>query len=73
MNRIWLELEKPENDTHAETICKQASLLLHKLGSSKDSEFFWNQSKKLYCYGGDYGYTELLDKGIWLNLDRLTK
>jgi hypothetical protein len=39
-NRVWIELDKPRDDAHAEEICKLATAMLHKLGISAEHEFF---------------------------------
>lgn len=68
-DRIWLELERPRDDAHAQLICEKANRMLTRLGVR--DEFFWQAKRALYCFGGATGYVELPDRGHWLSLDHL--
>ena len=68
-NRIWIELEKPENAKRAHEVCKLANNVLHRLFPSSAKLFFFDEKKKQFCYGDDGGYLEMPDRGVWLNMD----
>ncbi len=72
MNKIWIELERPKDQAHAEQIAKLANNVLRKIGSVT-REFFWDSRDCIWCIGGDMGYTTLSDNGEWFNLDYLGK
>ncbi len=72
MNRVWIELDKPENDEHAEQIVQAANAMMAKLGA-KEPIFDWFPEKRVYVrHLPDYaGFVYLTDNGEWFNLDRL--
>lgn len=74
-NLVWIELEKPKDNTHAEHVCRLANNMLRRLAEKATDmggqEFFWSRSEQSYCYGGDMGYSTLSDHGKWFNLDYL--
>jgi hypothetical protein len=72
MNKIWIELERPKDQAHAEQIAKLANNVLRKI-NSVTREFFWDSKDLIWCIGGDTGYTTLSDNGEWFNLDYLGK
>jgi hypothetical protein len=72
MNRIWIELERPKDQTHADQIAKLANNVLRKIGDGT-REFFWDSKDHIWCIGGDMGYVTLSDNGEWFNLDYLGK
>lgn len=72
MNKIWIELEQPENEAHGEAVAKLANNVLCKIGIV-NREFFWDSKNCTWCIGNDMGYTALSDNGEWFNLDYLGK
>lgn len=70
MNRVWIELEYPEDTIEGELRAKLASNMLQRLGYGIDRAIFWHEKKMRYCVtvDGD-GFLELQDKGHWFNLD----
>ena len=74
-NLVWIELEKPRDDAHAEACCVAANRMLARLIKTEDlktlQEFWWDADDHIYCYGGPMGYTTLGDRGKWFNLDYL--
>ncbi len=76
MNRVWIELEKPRDDAHADEICRKANRMLDRLLPPAEpgvdrSRFFWLTRDKRYAIGSYYGYYTLSDWGDWFNLDYL--
>lgn len=69
-NKIWIELALAESDEFAELQCQLANKMLARLGVSLNP-FFWDKKAKCYCFGGDWGYNDLPDRGKWLSLDAL--
>lgn len=76
--RVWIELDHPDgmSDAEAQENCAAVNRMLYRLHKSKDventiiSEFFWNETKQCYCFGGpQVGFVECGDKGQWFNLD----
>lgn len=72
-DRVWFELPKPDDKTHALQICEKANRMMKKLGDSGGREFFWSDHERAYCWGGPMGYESLPDRGYWFNLDYLAK
>lgn len=73
-NRIWIELDKPKDDAHAETQCELANKLLKRMfGEDAYYKFWYAPSKKRYCLTTSVAgtFTELADRGQWFNLDYL--
>ena len=70
-DRVWIELDKPIDDAHAEEICKKANRMLARMGSSGGRGFFWSPSRQQYGYGDGMGHIGLPDRGDWFNLDYL--
>lgn len=73
-DRIWFEIEWPVGcgdriDEVAERRAAAATKLLRKLGDDT-SEFWWHKTKQTYCFSFSKpgGFTELVDRGQWLNL-----
>jgi hypothetical protein len=75
MNKIWIELERPRDEAHAQQIASLANNVLRKLNASNNGEreFFWDARDRIWCLGGDMGYMTLSDNGEWFNLDWLGK
>lgn len=76
MNKIWIELEKPKSNSHADDACRLANNMLKRLCKPEDivegdppRQFFYSENECCYCYGGAMGYTTLSDNGEWFNLD----
>lgn len=69
MDRIWIELERPKDEKHADQICAKANKVLEKLGVI--SRFNWSPRKAMYMFG-DVSFTYLSDNGQWLNLDYIS-
>jgi uncharacterized protein CbrC (UPF0167 family) len=73
-NRIWIELDTPNNDEHAEEQCRLANNMLQRLAEKPEymqRQFFWLKNSRRYAFGGLMGYNELTDRGEWFNLDYL--
>ena len=74
-NRVWIELEAPKDDAHAEQICALANGMLARLrmGDAKggDGVFSWDDERKMYEFGGPMGSEGLADSGKWFSLDYL--
>lgn len=72
-NRIWIELERPANNSLGHARAELASRMLVRLGSNIKDAFWWNEEKQTYCITLDVGgsYQELEDNGHWFNLDFL--
>lgn len=68
-NRIWIELDVPENDQHAELQCELANKMLGRLGDTGGQKF--SLDGRHYCYGNNMGAIQLIDRGHWFNLDYL--
>lgn len=70
-DRIWIELEKPRDDAHAQEIVAKANRMLARLTEPDDrlSQFYWNEKRKLYEYGNAMGRATLTDFGDWFSLD----
>jgi hypothetical protein len=68
---VWIELRQPENDEQAEEMVELVNRMLARLiepGEAMGSKFFWMPDKRMFCYGGDYGFRYLTDRGEWFNL-----
>lgn len=75
-SRIWIELDKATDALNAAHQCTLANKMLAKLGIDiKRDKFFVSErhGNFRYCYGGNYGYTELVDRGQWFSLDFFAK
>jgi hypothetical protein len=75
-NCIWIELDMNTSREHAQEMCDQANAVLKKLGFPIDKEHFFIRDRNgnvLYCFGGNYGYEDLADRGKWFNLEYLAK
>jgi len=74
-NRIWIELELPENDKEGHTRAILLSSVLHHLGVKQTNAVFWFPEKKRYCFTIDEGgsFVEATDNGHWYNLDYLAE
>lgn len=70
-NQIWIELDAPRDDTHAEEMCEQANRMLARLGDTAGQKFSWDAKHKAYRFGGTMGDEHLPDRGKWFNLDYL--
>lgn len=72
-NRVWIELERPKNDMHADRVVKLANNMLRRLngGEPPPQQFAWSESRKCFMYGGPMGYSYQVDRGVWLSLDYL--
>lgn len=69
-DRVWIELDRPRNAEHASAVCEKANNMLRRLGV-EDRQFSWSQTRNVYRLMGTAGYTDLLDRGFWFNLDYL--
>lgn len=76
-NKIWFELELPENydDQKGRNIAEKACLVLKHMGVDYNVPVWWNTTKKCYCFSIDSAgcYVEANDHGHWYNLDYLAK
>jgi hypothetical protein len=72
MNRVWIELDKPEDDEHAEQIVRAANAMMAKLGI-EHNVFSWYPEKEKYAlhYANNSGFVYLPDRGWWFDLDYL--
>lgn len=70
-NKIWIELDKPKDKLHATEQCRLANLMLARLGVDTTKEEFF-VSNHGYCFGGNFGYLDLPDRGHWFSLDFLS-
>lgn len=69
-SRVWIELEKPDNQEHGEEQCRLANNMLERLGA-KGQRFFYDTRTLGYSLesSSDGCYTELDDDGSWFSLD----
>jgi len=81
-NRIWIELDKaPEKATDEERVafmhaqCTLANEMMKKLGNMYGRKFFvmTHKGRTFYCFGGNMGFKELVDRGEWFSLDYIAK
>lgn len=71
VNRVWIELPRPEDEDHTKELCELANNMLAKLGVT-ERFFDWNEKQCQFTFGDDIGGHEgLADRGKWLNLDYL--
>ena len=70
-NRVWIELERPEDDAEGTLRAALASRMLKRLGSDYPEPVFWNERAQRYCVTIDGGgvYQECTDNGHWFSLD----
>lgn len=68
-SRVWIELEKPDNQEHGEEQCRLANNMLERLGA-KGQSFFYDTRTLGYSLETSPGgcYKELEDDGEWFNL-----
>ena len=77
--RIWIELEEAESFEEAKEYCALANVVLSKLFGKKGNYFFAVERQKhtdtFYNYSASpqSSFTELDDRGVWLNLELLAK
>lgn len=77
--RIWIELDKAESFEEAQEYCDLANIILERLTGIKHKSFYAVKNQKYtdtfynYSSGPASGFTELDDRGVWLNLDRLAE
>lgn len=77
-NRVWMELDRPENDEQGHARAAALTRLLAKLGFQprKGGEtVWWWPEKGRYCFTLDEagGFVEAGDNGHWFNLDYLSR
>ncbi len=72
-NKVWIELDRPRDDDHANQIAKLINNVLRKIEPNIERQFFWNSEDCIWCIGNDFGYIALADNGEWFNLDYLGK
>tara|TARA_R110002126_G_C10064489_1_gene461972 strand:- start:33 stop:254 length:222 start_codon:yes stop_codon:yes gene_type:complete len=72
MNRIWLEIERDDDQSVNHERADKFTDLLVKLGSTK--EVWFNEADQHYCIATDDvgGFVELTSSGHWFNLDALS-
>ena len=75
-NRVWIELEKPRNAAHGQQVAELANNMLRRLRGpvgpdTWETVFEWDDTRKVFLYGGPMGWTTLTDRGQWFNLDFL--
>lgn len=70
-NAVWIELERPDGDAHAQVICGLANNMLARLreDAQDPNRFTWNERRKLFEYGSPMGTKVLTDNGNWFSLD----
>ena len=77
--RIWIELEKAESFAEAKEICDLANIVMERLCGKKHNYFFAVEKQRhtdtFYNYHASpqSSFTELDDRGVWLNLELLAK
>lgn len=71
-NRIWIELDKPLNQRHADMQCRLANAMLAKIGDFGEWQFYFTPDDG-YCWGGNNGYENLTDNGRWFSLDFMAR
>lgn len=75
MNRIWIELDKPKDDAHAQEIVRLANNMLRRLFDvHKDvplAQAFEYAGGAFHFGSPVSGTTELADRGMWFSLDYL--
>jgi len=71
-NRIWIELDKPKSEEHAQKQCELANKMLVKLGIT--TMHFW-AGKRGYNITTDSAgsFLECSDRGHWFNLDHIAQ
>lgn len=72
--RVWIELEPPRDEVDARITAELANNMLklaRRDSNQNGDEFFWDERRGHWCYGGQAGYHELADNGEWFNLDYL--
>lgn len=70
--RVWIELDKPVDDEHAEELCALANKMLSRLNESSESQggFSWSPNEHRYMFShGGHTYKYLADNGEWFNLE----
>ena len=76
---IWIELDKAESFEEAQEYCELANKIMEKITGEKHKPFFAVEKQKhtntFYNYSSSpFGtYTELDDRGVWLNLELLAQ
>ncbi len=70
-DRVWIELEVPNDEAHAQAICAKANRMLQRLMPGTSMAFWRGQNG--YCITVDSAgsYYDLPDRGEWFNLDYL--
>jgi len=74
-NRVWIEIEKPENDKQGHDRAIALGKMLNLLGVPYTQPVFWFPAKGRYCFQVDSGgsFVEAGDNGHWYNLDYLAE
>ncbi len=79
MNKeVWIELPKADTFEEAEENCEAVNKMLEKLGVNFPCFFAVKEQKYTNTYynfsnGPDGSFTELEDRGKWMNLDYLAQ
>jgi hypothetical protein len=69
--RVWIELDKPRDETHAKELCRLANNLLLRLVEPGDVIGGFSFKDGKFYYGDAMGAWELADRGHWFNLSYL--
>ena len=78
MNRVWIELERPdfaEVDAVGQKRAELANKMMRKLGADYDMFFWWPDKKKysrVVCKESG-GFVWLTDGGDWFDLEKLAE
>jgi len=72
-NKVWIELDRPRDEAHAEQIAELINKVMRKIEPTNTREFFWDAKERVWCIGDAMGYVTLNDNGEWFNLDYLGK
>ena len=77
-NRVWVELERSQDDGVCETRAALLDKMLKKLALPMVIDYqlvWWNKSEQRYCFVIDSAgsYVEAKDNGHWFSLDFLSK
>jgi hypothetical protein len=72
MCRVWIELDQPESEEHAQRLVAAANAMMFKLGA-EEPVFEWLSDKREFIrlLPGSAGFIYLVDRGEWFNLERL--
>lgn len=72
---VWIELERSSDNDRNHRSAAMANAMLERLAIPDQlpltARFSWNESRKLYDYGGPMGVRSLTDDGEWFDLEHL--